>query len=259
MPIIDPNNPLSAIGASNDQSLVQRTTDNNKLAGLLGNSLATIAATGGQDRQTAGLNNRSLEARTGATNLAGRQNNAVNNGLNFDSPTYPSDLRDRNAAIALNRNVTTAGNAYQDLGIKNRNLPGPNDTLTTLTDPSQIQQLSIPGKQQNALATVPPEVKQKKGVEIKLVKTLGPDGQDLGFPEETITKFFDQTVTDETGMSPEESLAAMEAAVAQGGQGVSLVETRKIPISKGVYDIELTFLTPTGESFKKYVEVGQID
>ena len=61
----DPINPLSAIGASNDPSLTARTTANNAGAIELQNALGKLAAGGQNDRRLAGINNTSLERRTG--------------------------------------------------------------------------------------------------------------------------------------------------------------------------------------------------
>jgi hypothetical protein len=62
---LDPKNPLSMIGASNDPSLTQRTVDQNKGAIDLQNALGKLASMGINERQLAGINNASVERRTG--------------------------------------------------------------------------------------------------------------------------------------------------------------------------------------------------
>lgn len=65
MPIIDPNNPLSAIGASNDPSLTARTTAQNQGAINLQNALGQLASKGQNDRKLRAQADEAAAYRTG--------------------------------------------------------------------------------------------------------------------------------------------------------------------------------------------------
>ena len=80
MPVIDPNNPLSAIGASNDPTLTQRTIDMAGSANDLQSKLGQILQTGQQQRMNTQL--------TGDINDRNTRNEVLlGKNINPNSPT----------------------------------------------------------------------------------------------------------------------------------------------------------------------------
>jgi hypothetical protein len=181
MPVVDPNNPLSAIGASNDPSLTQRTVDNNKIVGLLGNKLAELTK--------GGIENRRLQAQTDVAagdrndaNIAGRfAVQGLSQGLNTKGPDFLTRLEDNRVTDNQSKNSLSALNLAR-LGSR-ADING--KTALEVADPTAIQNRITP--LDTAAASAGNTANVKQGKTIKRTRYYGADKQPLGagFKEET--------------------------------------------------------------------------
>ena len=154
---LDPKNPLSAIGASNDPSLTQRTVDQNKGAIDLQRGLAVIASQGQNARQLAGINNASLEKRTGmplGLDPTGNTPKYVSGlGQIASNANALSQAQTKKAiADAHQAKASALGTIRQDVG----GIPGwkPGMTLEGLIAPENTTTLGTPGKTEASAAGV---------------------------------------------------------------------------------------------------------
>lgn len=139
--VLDPNNPLSAIGLGNDPTLSKRTTDSAAASDALRRNLGQLTLQGQNADRLAGINNESLENRTLAPlGLSNRGTGAKT--LQTDLARIATNNSNLSIADAFNKNASGMGTLAYDVGYT----PTHQATAQETVSPKNKLMASIPNR-----------------------------------------------------------------------------------------------------------------
>ena len=138
---LDPKNPLSMIGASNDPTLTQRTVDQNKGAIDLQRGLAQIASQGQNADRLAGINNSA--AKDAAQALMFQKANI--NPLARDALTQLARTKNSNIGLVDAQAFGQNAGAWADLAKNIGYTANPQPTGADIVSPTNSATMTTPG------------------------------------------------------------------------------------------------------------------